>query len=72
MRAASAAKQRTIDAIKEHSVRLKKAVDESADGDWDAVNAALEKAQSLAEADLLEESSSRRAIDALRMVRSRY
>uniref|UniRef100_A0A915DMX5 MICOS complex subunit MIC60 n=1 Tax=Ditylenchus dipsaci TaxID=166011 RepID=A0A915DMX5_9BILA len=66
VKAATEAKYNTITAIRTHADTLKKAVDDGQNGDWEAVNEALRKAENLAKVDIGQEATGRNAIDALR------
>lgn len=65
---ATDAKLRTITSINEHSQFLKEAVDAGSNANWDKVREALEKTESLANADLALEARGRNALDTLKKV----
>lgn len=65
---ATDAKYKTIESIMLHSQTLKRAVDDGVRGNWTVVNEALEKSEELSKKDVVDECTSRNAIDALRKV----
>uniref|UniRef100_A0AC34Q0J9 MICOS complex subunit MIC60 n=1 Tax=Panagrolaimus sp. JU765 TaxID=591449 RepID=A0AC34Q0J9_9BILA len=68
VRSANDAKISTIAAINEHAEKLKKAVDDGVNANWETVSESLLKAEKLAKKDMADEMNSRNYIDSLRQV----
>uniref|UniRef100_A0AC34GXD7 MICOS complex subunit MIC60 n=1 Tax=Panagrolaimus sp. ES5 TaxID=591445 RepID=A0AC34GXD7_9BILA len=68
VKAANDAKVHTIEAIQEHAIKLKKAVDDGANANWDVVSESLINSERFAKSDMNEETHSRNYIDSLRKI----
>uniref|UniRef100_A0AC35GQ19 MICOS complex subunit MIC60 n=1 Tax=Panagrolaimus sp. PS1159 TaxID=55785 RepID=A0AC35GQ19_9BILA len=68
VKTANDAKVHTIQAIQEHAARLKKAVDDGANANWDLVSESLINTEKLSKSDMSVEAHSRNYIDSLRKI----